>query len=77
MELVEATDVCISKEDSRIELVEKMILYFCPEDRICSGAPEAFKDFLNKDCCPDDKPVCTGGHCCPTDKPKWLSLIHI
>ncbi|MEM7814478.1 MAG: C25 family cysteine peptidase [Candidatus Aenigmatarchaeota archaeon] len=43
----------------------------CSQDKICTGAPEAKKDFLGRDCCPSDLPVCTNGHCCPMDKPKW------
>lgn len=45
----------------------------CQQDRICSGAPEASKDSLGRDCCPSDLPVCTNGHCCPEDKPKWCN----
>jgi hypothetical protein len=46
-------------------------LSICPQDRICSGALEASKDALGRDCCPSHKPVCSNQHCCPVDKPKW------
>jgi len=45
---------------------------FCPTNRVCHGAPEA-EIIGGEDCCPMDKPICTGGHCCPSDKPKWCN----
>lgn len=69
--LVETTKICVLKNASNIELTDKVMLTFCDQNRTCRGAPEAFQDFLGKDCCPADKPTCTSGHCCPTDKPKY------
>lgn len=45
----------------------------CPPRNICPGAsePGVWKDINDKDCCPGDRPICSGGHCCPSDKPIW------
>jgi hypothetical protein len=48
-------------------------LPICPSDRICSGATEASKDSLGRDCCPSDKPICSNQHCCPVDKSMWCN----
>lgn len=71
VELVETTKICILKEGNNITLVGNIALQFCPGERLCSGAPGSEKDYLGKDCCPENSPVCASNHCCPTDKPKW------
>lgn len=43
---------------------------YCPQSKICPGAPEA-EDVAGEDCCRGETPICTNGHCCPSDKPKW------
>lgn len=36
---------------------------FCPQERVCQGAPEA-TEVGGVDCCPEGQ-ICSNGHCCP------------
>jgi hypothetical protein len=72
-ELIDATRICMFKENDKIKISENVSLNFCPRESLCPGAPEAFKDSLENDCCPFDVPVCTSKHCCPEDEPRWCA----